>query len=75
MPTSGKPWNPWADEMLETVDLTRKLAREDYVRELTRRQIELRELGYQVYQQKRPVILLFEGWDAAGKGGVIKRIT
>jgi len=61
--------------MLETVDLTRKLDRASYVREITRRQIQLRELGYQVYLQKRPVILVFEGWDAAGKGGVIKRIT
>jgi len=61
--------------MLETLDLTRTLTREAYVREITRRQIELRELGYQVYLQKRPVIILFEGWDAAGKGGGIKRIT
>jgi len=61
--------------MLETVDLTLKLDRPEYVREITRRQIQLRELGYQVYQQKRPVIAVFEGWDAAGKGGVIKRIT
>jgi AMP-polyphosphate phosphotransferase len=61
--------------MLETLDLTRKLDRQAYVRELTRRQIQLRELGYQVYRQKRPVILVFEGWDAAGKGGVIKRVT
>ena len=61
--------------MLERMDLTRALARKDYVRELVRRQIQLRELGYQVYLQKRPVIILFEGWDAAGKGGVIKRIT
>jgi polyphosphate kinase 2 (PPK2 family) len=61
--------------MLETLDLTRKLDRESYVREVTARQIELRELGYQVYVQKRPVIILFEGWDAAGKGGAIKRIT
>jgi AMP-polyphosphate phosphotransferase len=61
--------------MLETVDLTRKLDRDAYVRELTRRQIELRELGYQVYVQKRPVVIAFEGWDAAGKGGSIKRIT
>ena len=61
--------------MLETVDLTRTLAREDYVRELTRRQIQLRELGYQVYLRKRPVVIVFEGWDAAGKGGAIKRIT
>ena len=61
--------------MLERMDLTRKLDREDYVRELARRQIQLRELGYQIYLQKRPVIVVFEGWDAAGKGGVIKRVT
>ncbi len=61
--------------MLETVDLNRTLDRNSYVREVTRRQIQLRQLGYQVYLQKRPVIILFEGWDAAGKGGAIKRIT
>ena len=61
--------------MLETLDLTRTLTREAYVREVTRRQIQLRELGYQVYLQKRPVMILFEGWDAAGKGGAIKSIT
>ena len=61
--------------MLETLDLTRKLERAQYVKQLTRRQVQLRELGWQVYQQKRPVVLLFEGWDAAGKGGAIKRIT
>ena len=61
--------------MLETLNLKRTLARDEYVAELTRRQIQLRELGWQVYQQKRPVILLFEGWDAAGKGGAIKRVT
>ena len=61
--------------MLERVDLTRTLDRQSYVREVTRRQIQLRELGYQVYLRKRPVIIVFEGWDAAGKGGAIKRIT
>jgi len=61
--------------MLETIDLTAKLDREAYVREVTRRQVQLRELGHQVYLQKRPVVLLFEGWDAAGKGGIIKRVT
>jgi polyphosphate kinase 2 (PPK2 family) len=61
--------------MLETLDLTRKLDRDAYVREVTARQIQLRELGYQIYLRKRPVIILFEGWDASGKGGAIKRIT
>jgi polyphosphate kinase 2 (PPK2 family) len=61
--------------MLEMLDLTRTLERDKYVAELTRLQIMLRELGWQVYQQRRPVIIAFEGWDAAGKGGAIKRIT
>jgi polyphosphate kinase 2 (PPK2 family) len=61
--------------MLETLDLSRSLPRHEYVLEITRRQIQLRELSWQVYVQKRPVIVAFEGWDAAGKGGVIKRIT
>jgi polyphosphate kinase 2 (PPK2 family) len=61
--------------MLETVDLSLALDRETYVRQLARRQIQLRELGYQVYVQKRPVVIVYEGWDAAGKGGSIKRLT
>ncbi len=61
--------------MLDTVDLSLALDRETYVTELTRYQLQLRELGYQVYVQKRPVVILYEGWDAAGKGGNIKRVT
>ena len=61
--------------MLRTLDMSLKLERDEYDVQLTRRQIQLRELGWQVYQQKRPVVLVFEGWDAAGKGGIIKRIT
>src|ERR1039458_10213171 len=47
--------------MLETVDLTRRLDRDAYVREITRRQIQLRDLGYQIYLRKRPVVIAFEG--------------
>lgn len=61
--------------MLESLDLSLALDRETYVAQLTRRQIQLRELAYQVYLRKRPAIILFEGWDAAGKGGAIKRLT
>jgi len=61
--------------MLETIDLNQALDRQTYDVELPRWQVQLRELGYQVYLQKRPVAVLFEGWDAAGKGGVIKRLT
>jgi polyphosphate kinase 2 (PPK2 family) len=61
--------------VLDTIDLTLALDRKTYVTQLTRRQVQLRELGYQVYVQKRPVLILYEGWDAAGKGGSIKRLT
>lgn len=61
--------------MLEDVDLSVSLKKNEYRLQLNRRQVQMRELGYQVYVQKRPVVVLFEGWDAAGKGGAIKRIT
>ena len=61
--------------MLEKVNLKLKLARKDYQRELPKLQGQVHLLGYQVYMQKRPVVIVFEGWDAAGKGGAIKRVT
>lgn len=61
--------------MLKSLDLTLAVPRDEYMLQLARRQIQLRELGWQVYQQKRPVVIVFEGWDAAGKGGTIRRIT
>ena len=61
--------------MLSSIDLTLKLDRETYVRELIRYQVQMRELADRVYQQKRPVVIVYEGWDAAGKGGNIRRVT
>jgi len=61
--------------MLETVDLAKKLTPQDYRVQLIRLQVRLGELGFQVYKQQRPVIIAFEGWDAAGKGGAIRRLT
>jgi polyphosphate kinase 2 (PPK2 family) len=48
---------------------------ETYKKELVLNQVALSQLGFQVYVQQRPVIILFEGWDAAGKGGAIKRMS
>ena len=61
--------------ILSQANLGLALTREEYVEQLVRYQVALSELGYQVYMQKRPVVMVFEGWDAAGKGGSIKRIT
>jgi polyphosphate kinase 2 (PPK2 family) len=61
--------------MLETIDLNKKLKRAKYERRLNKYQTQLRALGYEIYRQQRPVIMVFEGWDAAGKGGSIRRLT
>ena len=61
--------------MLETVDVSKSLTREEYVHYLIRYQLQLRELANQLYVQKRPLVIVYEGWDAGGKGGNIKRIT
>lgn len=52
-----------------------QLDRRTYFRELFRLQHELIRLQDWVVEQKLKVVVLFEGRDAAGKGGVIKRIT
>jgi polyphosphate kinase 2 (PPK2 family) len=61
--------------MLSTIDVTKSLTKEEYVRDLIRYQLQLRALAYQLYEQKRPMVIVYEGWDAGGKGGNIKRIT
>jgi polyphosphate kinase len=52
-----------------------KLKRKEYERELARLQLELVKLQHWVKHAGLRVVLIFEGRDAAGKGGVIKRIV
>jgi polyphosphate kinase 2 (PPK2 family) len=61
--------------MLETVDLNQALTKEEYRTQRNRYQLQLRELAYQLYEQRRTLVVVYEGWDAAGKGGNIKRVT
>jgi polyphosphate kinase len=51
-----------------------KLKRKEYERELAKLQLELVKLQHWVKHAGLRVVLIFEGRDAAGKGGVIKRI-
>ena len=61
--------------MLESADLTKKLAEKAYWKKIAEQQLRLRELHFRMYEKKVPALAVFEGWDAAGKGGAIKRIT
>jgi polyphosphate kinase 2 len=54
---------------------TEKLPRKDFENELEKLQAELVALQYWVQKKQLKVVIIFEGRDAAGKGGVIKRIT
>ncbi|MGH1362138.1 MAG: polyphosphate kinase 2, partial [Calditrichia bacterium] len=54
---------------------SKKLKNKEYLRELERLQLELVKLQEWIKQEGLRVVVVFEGRDAAGKGGVIKRIT
>lgn len=60
---------------LADVDLSATISDEDYKRELKELQSRLGKLHNVIYRKKIPVILCYEGWDAAGKGGNIRRVA
>ena len=53
----------------------KELTPEEYKDQLDKCQKRLRELHNELYLKKIPVIIAYEGWDAAGKGGNIKRVA
>ncbi len=61
--------------VLAGVDLTKALTREEYKEKRKKLQDRLGYLHNEMYRHRIPVVLAFEGWDAGGKGGAIKRIT
>lgn len=61
--------------LFDRVDLSRSLSREDYESQLDAAQKRLRELEFVCYKHRAPVVIVYQGWDAAGKGGNIKRLT
>lgn len=64
-----------AANVLSGVDLTLSLDHDEYRRQLARQQARLHKLSIEARRRGVTTVLAFEGWDAAGKGGVIRRIT
>lgn len=60
---------------LNNYDLSVSIKEEDYKKELQKCRKKLKELHNILYDKKIPMIIAYEGWDAAGKGGNIKRVT
>jgi polyphosphate kinase 2 (PPK2 family) len=66
---------PLPGSALAQVDLSQALDEEEYAARLKRCQREIRELEHEAFRHRLPVVILYEGWDAAGKGGNIRRLA
>jgi len=69
---------PVLEEMptiLDKVDLSLTMDEETYDEEKRKLQVKLREMQYEAMTRGIPLIVIYEGWDAAGKGGSIRRLT
>jgi polyphosphate:AMP phosphotransferase len=76
-PDVPKPDAPKADipDILGQIDLGKKLEPTEYTKLLKKHQRQVRDLEHEIYRHRLPVVVLYEGWDAAGKGGNIKRLV
>ena len=61
--------------ILNSVDLSLSFTKEEYRERLNVLQKRLSLLHSELYRRRIPVVIGFEGWDAGGKGGAIKRLT
>jgi polyphosphate:AMP phosphotransferase len=61
--------------ILDVMDMTLSLNKSQYNKDLKRYQAKLNKLQRQAHEKKLSTILVFEGPDAAGKGGAIRRMT
>ena len=60
---------------LDRADLSLTIPEDEYGDTLDALQDEVRRLQHLCYIQRRPVVMVYEGWDAGGKGGNIRRMT
>ncbi len=61
--------------ILDKVDLTLDMKKDEYEEKLKENQQRIKILSYQLYNLGVPAVIVLEGWDAAGKGGLIRRVT
>ena len=61
--------------ILDKIDLSLSLERDEYREKLKAYQQRIFELEHEIYIKRIPVVITYEGWDAAGKGGNIRRLT
>lgn len=62
-------------DILGQIDMNKSVSLDKYEKEIEELQQEAGNLAYKLYVNKIPSIIVFEGVDAAGKGGAIRRLT
>jgi AMP-polyphosphate phosphotransferase len=66
---------PGENTILDALDLSKSLGEKAYKRQLEELQGRLNGLYRKMRDERGSAVLAFEGWDAAGKGGTIRRLT
>jgi len=61
--------------VLSEIGLNKTITNDDYITKLQFYQSKLSTLCYKMHERRTSVVIVYEGWDAAGKGGNIKRLT
>ncbi len=69
------PELPTAGDALASINLDKHLTKDEYKRKLRKYQSRLQDLAWKAYGQKKSLVAVFEGWDGAGKGSAIRRVT
>ena len=64
-----------APHSLAGLDMRKRVGKKKYERKLAKLQDQLREVSLAYRAQHRRAVIVFEGWDAAGKGGTIRRMA
>lgn len=64
-----------SNQVLQTVDLKESLDKDTYKQKMKQLQKRLAQLQSEMFLKGIASAVVFEGWDAAGKGGAIKRLT
>jgi polyphosphate:AMP phosphotransferase len=62
------------DTVLDRVDVSKTADPDKYGKQLSKLQSDLGALAWKAWNQQRSTVIIFEGWDAGGKGGAIRRL-
>ena len=63
------------DFRLDRIDMDKKLHKETYLERLEQQQLLLRQIQQAYLATGDRAVIVFEGWDAGGKGGTIRRMS